>query len=128
MAMTLEKLKALLANKTIDQEDYDEAMKKYGFKEEEQKPDPLEKLDKDTRDAIEKMLQSERDRAANKVGNDKKAEIEDLKKQLEDLKNKAMDEDQRKKYDDEQNSVRRNSRSRRKSSRSRRTSTSSRMP
>ncbi len=99
--MTLKKLKELLASKAIDQAEYDEAIKSFGLKDED-KPDPLEKLDKETREAVEKMLQSERDRAANKVGNDKKGEIEELKKQIEELKTKAMDDDQRKKYEDEQ--------------------------
>lgn len=41
--------------------------------------DPLAGLDEKTRAAVEKMLQSERDRAANRVGNAKKKEQEATK-------------------------------------------------
>ena len=65
--------------------------------------DPLAGLDEKTRAAVEKMLQSERDRAANRVGNAKKKELEDSKRQyeelkaaLEELKKAKLTEDERK--------------------------------
>ena len=65
--------------------------------------DPLAGLDEKTRAAVEKMLQSERDRAANRVGNAKKKELEDSKRQyeelkaaLEELKRAKLTEDERK--------------------------------
>ena len=70
---------------------------------EEPDADPLAGLDEKTRAAVEKMLQSERDRAANRVGNAKKKELEDSKRQyeelkaaLEELKKAKLTEDERK--------------------------------
>lgn len=99
--MTLEKLKKLLADGVITQDEYTESIEKFGLKEDPE-DDPLKNLDEKTKAAIQKMLQSERDRAANKVGNDKKGEIEGLKKQLEDLKKTKLTEDERKKFEQEQ--------------------------
>ena len=94
MAMTLDKLKKMLAAGTIDQEDYKDMLEK-----DEPEDDPLKDLSDAQKAAIQKMIQSERDRATNKLGNDKKNEIEDLKKQLEDLKKEKLTESERAELD-----------------------------
>lgn len=98
MAMTLDKLKKMLSAGTIDQDDYKDMLEKYGLKDEPE-DDPLKDLSDAQKAAIQKMIQSERDRATNKLGNDKKTEIEDLKKQLEDLKKEKLTETERAELD-----------------------------
>lgn len=98
MAMTLEKLKKMLEAGTIDQDDYKDMLEKYGLKDEPEE-DPLKDLTDAQKAAIQKMIQSERDRATNKLGNDKKTEIEDLKKQLEDLKKEKLTDSERAEMD-----------------------------
>lgn len=98
MAMTLDKLKKMLEAGTIDQDDYKDMMEKYGLKDDPE-DDPLKDLSDAQKAAIQKMIQSERDRATNKLGNDKKTEIEDLKKQLEELKKAKLTEDERAELD-----------------------------
>lgn len=89
MAMTLEKLKKLKADGVIDQAEYEETLEKFGLKDDD-KDDPLAGLDDKTKAAIQKMLQSERDREANRVGNEKKGEIERLTKELETLRKEKL--------------------------------------
>lgn len=101
MAMTLEKLKKLLADKVIDEADYREMLEKYGLKDESDE-DPLSGLDEKTKAAIQKMIQSERDRTANRLGNEKKTELEALQKQLDELKKTKLTEDERAKLEQEQ--------------------------
>ena len=98
MAMTLDKLKKMLAAGTIDQDDYKDMLEKYGLKEEPE-DDPLKDLNEAQKAAVQKMIQSERDRATNKLGNEKKTEIEDLRKQLEDLKKEKLTESERAELD-----------------------------
>jgi len=90
MAMTLDKLKKMLSAGTIDQDDYKDMLEKYGLKDEPE-DDPLKDLSDAQKAAIQKMIQSERDRATNKLGNDKKTEIEDLKKQLTETERAELD-------------------------------------
>ena len=98
MAMTLDKLKKMLAAGTIDQDDYKDMLEKYGLKEEPE-DDPLKDLNDAQKAAVQKMIQSERDRATNKLGNDKKVEIEELRKQLEELKKEKLTESERAELD-----------------------------
>lgn len=98
MAMTLDKLKKMLAAGTIDQDDYKDMLEKYGLKEEPEE-DPLKDLTDAQKAAVRKMIQSEKDRATNKLGNDKKTEIDDLKKQLEDLRKEKLTENERAELD-----------------------------
>ena len=98
MAMTLDKLKKMLAAGTIDQDDYKDMLEKYGLKDEPE-DDPLKDLSDAQKAAVQKMIQSERDRATNKLGNDKKVEIEELRKQLEDLKKEKLSESERAELD-----------------------------
>lgn len=96
MAMTLEKLKKLLADGVIDQTEYDESLEKFGLKDEGGEDDPLAALDDKTKAAIQKMIQSERDRTANKLGNQNKTEMEALKEQLEKFKKEKLTDEERK--------------------------------
>ena len=96
--MTLDKLKKMLTAGTIDQDDYKDMLEKYGLKDEPEE-DPLKDLTDAQKAAVQKMIQSERDRATNKLGNDKKTEIDDLKKQLEDLKKEKLTETERAELD-----------------------------
>lgn len=98
MAMTLEKLKKMKESGTLDDEEFKDMLQKYNLKDDEEQPDadPLAGLDDKTKAAVQRMIQSEKDRAVNKLGNEKKSELEDLKKQLEDLKKaKLTDEEQK---------------------------------
>lgn len=104
--MNLEKLKKMLESGAITQEEFDDMCEKLGLKEDEPEKksddDPLAGLDEKQKEAIQKLIQSERDRATNKLGNDKKSEIDKLKKDLKKLQEeKLTDEEKRKLEQDE---------------------------
>ena len=95
--MNLEKLKKMLADGVITSEEYKELLEKFGLEDNEQEADPLDGLDDKTKAYVQKLLQSEKDREANRVGNAKKAEYDKLKndKLSEDEKRKLEDEEKR---------------------------------
>ena len=95
--MNLEKLKKMLADGVITSEEYKELLEKFGLEDKEPEADPLDGLDDKTKAYIQKLLQSEKDREANRVGNAKKAEYDKLKndKLSEDEKRKLEDEEKR---------------------------------
>ena len=95
--MNLEKLKKMLADGVITSEEYKELLEKFGLEDNEPEADPLDGLDNKTKAYIQKLLQSEKDREANRVGNAKKAEYDKLKndKLSEDEKRKLEDEEKR---------------------------------
>lgn len=99
--MTLEKLKKMLADEVITQDEYKELLTKFNLEDDEPEPDLMSGFDEKTKEYIQKLLQSERDRAANRVGNRKKAEYEALKADYEKLKNERLSEEEKRKLEDE---------------------------
>ena len=100
--MNLEKLKKMLADGVITSEEYKELLEKFGLEDNEQEADPLDGLDDKTKAYVQKLLQSEKDREANRVGNAKKAEYDALKAEYDKLKNDKLSEDEKRKLEDEE--------------------------
>ena len=97
--MTLEKLKKMLEDGAINQKEFDEMVDKLGLSEskDDGKKDD-KKDDNGLPENLKKVIQSEVDRATNKLGNENKS----LREQLEALKKEKMDDDELKKYELEQ--------------------------
>lgn len=100
--MNLEKLKKMLADGVITSEEYKELLEKFGLEDKEPEADPLDGLDDKTKAYVQKLLQSEKDREANRVGNAKKAEYDALKAEYDKLKNDKLSEDEKRKLEDEE--------------------------
>lgn len=97
--MDLEKLKEMLANKTITQEEFDKMAAALGLKEDTKVPDTKDaKKDEEPKgndDDMELLIQKAVDRATNKLGNKNK----ELEKELERIKKEKMTDDERKEYE-----------------------------
>lgn len=95
--MNLEKLKQMLENGEITQEQYAAMVTALGLKEPETEPE-TESGSEPEDERIRKLVQQAVDRATNKLGNDNKA----LREQLEKLKKEKLSEDERRKLDEEE--------------------------
>lgn len=98
--MTLEKLKKMLADGTIDQKEYDSMVEKLGLKEDSKKDEDKKKEDEGKKDSgvpdnLQYLIQSAVDRATNKLGNENKK----LREQLESLQKEKMSDDERKQFE-----------------------------
>ena len=89
--MTLEKLKKMLEDGTINQKEYDDMVEKLGLDDKDKDKDK-DKKDDDTKlpDNIQSLIQSAVDRATNKLGNENKT----LRKKLEDLRKEKLSDDE----------------------------------
>lgn len=95
--MNLEKLKAMLANGEITQEQYDAMVKALGLEEPPKDPEPPTNAGL-SQDDIQKLIQTAVDRATNKLGNDNKQLREDLDK----LRKEKLTAEELKKLEDEE--------------------------
>lgn len=95
--MNLEKLKEMLANGTITQEEFDSMKDALEMKDKTKEPDTKDakKDDEPKNDDMELLIQKAVDRATNKLGNQKK----ELEKELERIKKEKMTDDERKEYE-----------------------------
>lgn len=95
--MDLEKLKQMLENGEITQEQYTALAADFGFEESDPKPDGgSEPNPEDER--IQRLVQQAVDRATNKLGNDNKV----LREQLEKLKREKLSDEERRKLEEEE--------------------------
>lgn len=86
--MTLEKLKQMLKDGHITQEEYDFMASKISAKKDDDKKD--DKKDDKLPENLQALIQSAVDRATNKIGNENKS----LRKQLEDLRKEKLTDDE----------------------------------
>ncbi|MBR6613185.1 MAG: DUF4355 domain-containing protein [Clostridia bacterium] len=95
--MNLEKLKEMLANGTITQEEFDSMKEALEMKDKTKEPDTkgAGKDEEPKNDDMELLIQKAVDRATNKLGNQKK----ELEKELERIKKEKMTDDERKEYE-----------------------------
>ena len=95
--MDLEKLKQMLENGEITQEQYTAMAAALGFEESDPKPDSGSEPDPED-ERIQRLVQQAVDRATNKLGNDNKA----LREQLEKLKKEKLSDEERRKLEEEE--------------------------
>lgn len=95
--MDLEKLKQMLENGEITQEQYTAMAAALGFEESDPKPDGGSEPDPED-EHIQRLVQQAVDRATNKLGNDNKA----LREQLENLKREKLSDEERRKLEEEE--------------------------
>lgn len=93
--MDIDKLKALLNNGSITQEEYKNMMNMYGLQDEHSEENENIKSDSNKEIDIEKLVQQRVDKAIAKLGKDKS----DLQKQLEQLKKEKMTDEERKQFE-----------------------------
>lgn len=97
--MNLAKLKKMLEDGVITQEEFDSMVDKLGLKEEDKGDDDKgkdnDKGDNKLPDNIQELIQKAVDRATNKLGNENK----NLRKQLDDLRKEKLGEDEIKKLE-----------------------------
>lgn len=95
--MDLEKLKGMLADGSITQEQFDKMVKALGLDDtKDAEPKDTKKDDEPKgNDDMELLIQKAVDRATNKLGNQKK----ELEKELERIKKEKMTDDERKEYE-----------------------------
>lgn len=98
--MNLEKLKQMLENGEITQEQFEAMAAALGLNEPEDQPNDPESDpdDTDENERLEKMIQKAVDRATNKLGNDNK----NLREQLEKLKKEKLSEEELRKLEAEE--------------------------
>lgn len=100
--MNFEKLKEMLANGEITQEQFEAMVKALGLEEPvpnpEPAPDPEPAPAQMSQEAIEKLIQSSVDRATNKLGNENKT----LRETIERLKKEKLTEEEIRKLDAEE--------------------------
>lgn len=95
--MDLKKLKQMLENGEITQEQYTAMAAALGFEESDPKPDGGSEPDPED-EHIQRLVQQAVDRATNKLGNDNKA----LREQLENLKREKLSDEERRKLEEEE--------------------------
>lgn len=95
--MDIDKLKALLNNGSITQEEYESMVRMYGLQDEQKEGEEDKKPEQETNKEIdiEKLVQQRVDKAIAKLGKDKS----DLQKQLDQLKKEKMTDEERKQFE-----------------------------